>query len=295
MPQLTRRRFLATTAAALPLSRFAFAGFSYDAVPCVLTPEQEVGPFYVADELIRPAIHEGRPGTPLHLHLKFLDTRTCKPIPSAAIDLWHCDASGIYSGYTKASQHMGPPEGGPGGRPPGPPPDRMPGDPDHGPGGPGGPPPAMQPTDKLTFCRGLQMTAADGTARFETIVPGFYEGRTNHIHMKVRFGGHPADDTYKAGHTAHVGQIFFPEDLLLPVMATEPYSSHKIHRTTAAEDGIFQSQGGRTTVAHLINTNPIPNVPWIAEITIMVDPTATPKPVGGFGGPGGPGHPPPGL
>ena len=55
--------------------------------------------------------------------------------------------------------------------------------------------------------------------------------------------------------------------------------------------GIFQSQGGRTTVAHLLNPNPIPNVPWIAEITIMVDPTATPKPVGGFGGPGGPGGP----
>ncbi len=280
MTAVSRRRFLTTAAAAFPLSRFSFAGVLHDAPPCTLTPEQEVGPFYVADELLRTSIHEGKPGTPLHLNIRLLDARTCRPLPAAAIDLWHCDAAGIYSGYTKASQQMGGPggPGGPEGGPNGRPPDFM-----GGPGGPGGPP-AMKPTDKLTFCRGIQITDAEGAVRFETIVPGFYQGRTNHIHLKVRLDGHTGSHTYSAGHTAHTGQIFFPEDLLIPLMKAEPYASHHIHRTTPAEDGPFRSQHGATSMATLLN--PHPESPWTATITLTVDPTATPKPVDGF--PGGP-------
>jgi protocatechuate 3,4-dioxygenase beta subunit len=241
-------------------------------VPCALIPEQEVGPFYVADELIRSAIAEGKPGVPLALRIAFADARTCAPLPNAAIDLWHCDAMGQYSGFTSSNlggPPPGPPHGVPGPGHGGPPPN-------FGPGGP----PAAKPTDHLTFLRGIQITGADGIVNFQTIFPGFYQGRVNHVHFKVRLGGHPDQKTYAAGHTAHVGQLFFPEDVSLALMANEPYASHHIHRTTQAEDGVFTQQHGDLAVSHIA---PIDSARaaagYQAQLTVFVDPTATPAPV----------------
>ncbi|HEX7157520.1 MAG TPA: intradiol ring-cleavage dioxygenase, partial [Edaphobacter sp.] len=290
-PSFSRRRFLTrslATATALHLAPEVFA------LPpaCTLAPEQEVGPFYVANELIRSNIAEDRPGVPLHLRLTILDVHTCAPIPNAAIDLWHCDALGLYSGYTKAN--LGPPpggpdspQGGPGGPPPGFDPNRQgpPGPPrDGGPGG-FGPPPAMKPTDKLTFLRGIQLTGNDGSVAFQTIFPGFYQGRVNHIHYKVRVGGHADGKTYATGHTSHVGQLFFPEDLTAKLMATKPYVSHPIHRTTQSEDGIFIEQHGNLFIATVTPLRQSDLASGLrAELTVAVDPTATPAPVQ----PGGP-------
>jgi protocatechuate 3,4-dioxygenase beta subunit len=61
-----------------------------------LTPEQEEGPFYVALEKIRKDVRLGRPGVPLHLVLKVVDTHRT-PVANAACDIWQCDASGVYS------------------------------------------------------------------------------------------------------------------------------------------------------------------------------------------------------
>jgi protocatechuate 3,4-dioxygenase beta subunit len=65
---------------------------------CVLTPEQEEGPFYIDLAQVRRDIVENRPGVPLALALAVVDSDTCKPIRDAAIDIWHCDALGVYSG-----------------------------------------------------------------------------------------------------------------------------------------------------------------------------------------------------
>lgn len=65
---------------------------------CVLTPEQEEGPFYIDLARVRRNIVEGRPGVPLALALTVVDADTCEPIPDAAVDIWHCDALGVYSG-----------------------------------------------------------------------------------------------------------------------------------------------------------------------------------------------------
>jgi protocatechuate 3,4-dioxygenase beta subunit len=62
-----------------------------------LTPEQEEGPFYVALEKIRKNITLGRPGVPLELRIKVVNSQTGKPIKNAACDIWHCDATGVYS------------------------------------------------------------------------------------------------------------------------------------------------------------------------------------------------------
>ncbi|HEX5928027.1 MAG TPA: intradiol ring-cleavage dioxygenase [Solirubrobacterales bacterium] len=65
---------------------------------CVLTPEQEEGPFYIDLAQVRRNIVEDRPGVPLALALTVVDADTCEPVPDAAVDIWHCDALGVYSG-----------------------------------------------------------------------------------------------------------------------------------------------------------------------------------------------------
>lgn len=74
------------------------AGGTTSAPDCVLTPEQEEGPFYIDFARVRQDIVEDRPGVPLALTVAVVDSNTCKPIRNAAVDVWHCDALGIYSG-----------------------------------------------------------------------------------------------------------------------------------------------------------------------------------------------------
>jgi protocatechuate 3,4-dioxygenase beta subunit len=74
------------------------AGVASGAIACVLTPEMTEGPYYVSGEKIRRNITEGRPGVPLALELTVADASTCKPIKGASVDIWHCDALGVYSG-----------------------------------------------------------------------------------------------------------------------------------------------------------------------------------------------------
>jgi protocatechuate 3,4-dioxygenase beta subunit len=65
---------------------------------CVLTPGQEEGPFYIDLAQVRRDIVEDRPGVPLALALTVVDADGCEPIRDAAVDIWHCDALGVYSG-----------------------------------------------------------------------------------------------------------------------------------------------------------------------------------------------------
>jgi protocatechuate 3,4-dioxygenase beta subunit len=69
------------------------------AVHCVLTPELTEGPYYIAGEKLRRDIREGHAGTVLMLNLRVLSASTCKPIKGAAVDIWHADAAGNYSGF----------------------------------------------------------------------------------------------------------------------------------------------------------------------------------------------------
>jgi protocatechuate 3,4-dioxygenase beta subunit len=65
---------------------------------CVLTPELTEGPFYLDLDLVREDITEGKPGLPFELAVTVVDADSCRPIRDAAVDLWHCDAGGQYSG-----------------------------------------------------------------------------------------------------------------------------------------------------------------------------------------------------
>jgi protocatechuate 3,4-dioxygenase beta subunit len=69
------------------------------AVQCVLTPELTEGPYYIDGEKVRRDIRDGHPGTLLTLRLTVLNASTCKPLEGAAVDIWHADAAGVYSGF----------------------------------------------------------------------------------------------------------------------------------------------------------------------------------------------------
>src|SRR6476469_8002471 len=71
---------------------------SSGAVACVLTPELTEGPYYVSGERLRRNVTEGKKGMLLLLKLSVLNVSTCKPIQNATVEIWHCDAKGVYSG-----------------------------------------------------------------------------------------------------------------------------------------------------------------------------------------------------
>jgi protocatechuate 3,4-dioxygenase beta subunit len=152
------------------------------------------GPFYLEGDKLRRDVREGRPGVPLALRTTVLDVASCKPIKAAAVDIWHCDAGGTYSGF------------------------------------------AQEGTEGRTFLRGIQRTNAKGVATFETIYPGWYSGRTVHIHVRV----------YLGGSAVHTGQLFFPDALTDAVFRRGPYTRRGARDTRNASDSIFRNGGSRS-------------------------------------------------
>ena len=172
------------------------------ATGCVLSPEVTEGPYWIDNKLTRRDLTEDRPGLPLELVLTVHNAKTCTPIKGADVELWHCDAGGAYSGYSSG-----------------------------GPGGPGGQ--HATPSNSKRYLRGHQKAGADGRVRFETIYPGWYRGRTPHIHLKVHVGG----------SVVHTGQLFFDEQTTAAVYRHSPYKSHGQPDTSHAEDMIYAQAG----------------------------------------------------
>ena len=162
------------------------------AVSCVLTPELTEGPYYIAGEKVRRDIREGHAGTLLTLHLRVLNVASCSPIKGAAVDIWHADAAGNYSGFGSD-------------------------------------------TSSRTFMRGIQRTDATGLATFLTVYPGWYQGRTVHIHVKVHVGG----------RVVHTGQLFFPDTLTDAAYKKSPYVLRPNRTTRNAQDSIYINGGKR--------------------------------------------------
>ncbi|KAF9471515.1 aromatic compound dioxygenase, partial [Pholiota conissans] len=91
-----------------------------------------------------------------------------------------------------------------------------------------------------TFARGITLTDSDGVAYFETLVPGHYTGRANHIHIMATINATVlANNTLSGGSISHVGQVFFDQDLLTTVEATSPYSSNTQNQTQNKDDSIL--------------------------------------------------------
>ena len=187
-------------AAGLLVAALGGSGFrsvkSAEAVSCILTPEQTEGPYYIAGEKLRRNITDGRPGTPMLLRAIVVDARTCKPIKNAAVDIWHADASGIYSGFGAGASNR-------------------------------------------TFMRGVQRTDAKGVALFRTVYPGWYQGRTVHIHVKVHVGG----------NVVHTGQLYFPDKVTDAVYRKAPYNSRPDRDVRNPDDSIYRSGGRRSLLS----------------------------------------------
>ncbi len=123
---------------------------------CALTPEAGEGPFYVDPHLIRSDITSGRPGAPLDLAIRVVRSGDCATLTNARVDVWHADATGLYSGYA-------------------------------GQNGVGGVSTATAVGQQ--YLRGTQFTDRDGRVRFRTVFPSWYSGRTPHVHFKIFLGG----------------------------------------------------------------------------------------------------------
>lgn len=122
---------------------------------CVVRPALTEGPYFVDEKLNRsdirsdPSTNAVKPGVTLALTfvVSKVSGSSCAALANATVDVWHCDALGVYSDAT-----------------------------DPGFGG----------TKGTKFLRGYQTTDANGKAAFMTIWPGWYQGRAVHIHFKIR-------------------------------------------------------------------------------------------------------------
>ena len=158
-------------------------------------PRQTEGPFHLDAALLRSDITEGRAGVPLRLVLRVVRAGSCAPIDAAVVDVWHCDAAGVYSGH---------------------------------PGQLGG-----QDTRGERFLRGSQVSDADGYVHFETIYPGWYSGRTTHVHFNVSLS-----DGRKA-----TSQAYFPEEETSAVYRLPPYGARGQKDTSNRADGVVRWEG----------------------------------------------------
>lgn len=184
---------------------------------CALNAEAIRGPFYIPNVLLRREIAEGHPGAPLRLRFKVVDIEGCQPLAGMAVEIWHCDASGDYSGYPSY------------------PPDEFPRVDPEG---------LYEPEDAERFCRGIQFTDSAGLVEFETIVPGWYTPRTPHIHIRVATPGaatlEPDDE-----RVVLTNQVYFPDALTADLFATEaPYRERGPSPFTNLNDAIIHDSDG---------------------------------------------------
>lgn len=144
---------------------------------CLVSPEATEGPFFVDEKLNRsdirvdPANGSISPGVPLRLVLQVnqISKTSCTPLPGATVDIWHCDALGNYSDVRENA---------------------------------GG---AAVDTRGKKFLRGYQITDSEGKVEFQTIYPGWYQGRNVHAHYMIR-----TSPNSEVGHE-FTSQLFFDE------------------------------------------------------------------------------------
>jgi protocatechuate 3,4-dioxygenase beta subunit len=96
-----------------------------------------------------------------------------------------------------------------------------------------------QGSGNRTFMRGLQKTNAKGLALFRTVYPGWYQGRTVHIHVKVHLGG----------NVVHTGQLYFPDTVTDAVYRKGPYNTRGARDVRNANDSIFRNGGSKSLVS----------------------------------------------
>ena len=208
---LTRREALAllgASGAALFGGAFLTSAATGALPGCVVRPAQTEGPFFVDGELDRSDIRydarggNARQGTPLKLKFNVarIGGESCAPLAGAQVHVWHSDASGRYSD-TDVRQAS---------------------------------------ATSLQFLRGYQLTDAAGAAQFLTIVPGWYAGRTAHIHFKIRLVAAPGSTGRSQEFTS---QLYFDDALQDRLFAAAPYGPRGRRDTRNADDFLYRNGG----------------------------------------------------
>jgi protocatechuate 3,4-dioxygenase beta subunit len=172
---------------------------------CVVRPEQTEGPYFVEEGLNRSDIRSDpgsgaiKAGVPLQIAFRVsqVSANACIPLAGAVVDVWHCDAEGMYSDVSDRNGS----------------------------------------TVGQKFLRGAQTTGSDGSVAFTTIYPGWYGGRTVHIHFKIR-----SDAAAQQGYE-FTSQLYFDDALTDQVHAQAPYSNKGQRDLVNAGDRIYQGGG----------------------------------------------------
>jgi len=163
---------------------------------CQLWAEQDEGPYRGDVHPTRRDVTEDRDGVRLALGL-VLGGEWGTPPADGTVEIWHCDAAGRYSGF---------------------------------------PPPAGAPHTEYvrgqTFLRGSQPTDSAGRVEFRTIYPGWYPGRTVHIHGKVHLDK----------RTVLTTQFYFDEEITKQVYTREPYASRPGRQVLNDGDQLFDDR-----------------------------------------------------
>jgi protocatechuate 3,4-dioxygenase beta subunit len=198
-------------AGALAQSPSASTSSTASALPaCVVVPELTEGPYFVDERLDRSDIRTdtatGAVSEGTRFDLSWVVTRidgsACTPFEGAMVDVWHCDAAGSYSDVQDRGFS----------------------------------------TDGQDFLRGYQLTDADGRATFTSVYPGWYDGRTVHVHFKIR------TDPDQSSGTEFTSQLFFDDASTDTVYTAEPYAARGTRTVLNAQDGIYQQSSGQTLV-----------------------------------------------
>jgi protocatechuate 3,4-dioxygenase beta subunit len=193
---------VAAWAGRVPLSSPTGAADQFD---CVATPAQTEGPYFVDERLNRadirldPATQLLSAGIPLHLGISVgrVEGASCAPLAGALVDVWQCDALGVYSDVRDNNDRFD--------------------------------------TRGKQFLRGYQVTDRNGQVEFLTVYPGWYRGRTVHIHFKVRV---PHSNR---GGREFTSQLYFDDALTDLVHGNPPYNSKGKRDTLNPQDGIYRA------------------------------------------------------
>lgn len=188
---MDRRKFIARAGGVLLASHtgqvIGEEKLVYPSKACMPTPRQTQGPYRVPGVPRRSDIREGAAGVPLKLELTVVDDLWCTPVSDFAVEIWHCDAGGYYSGVDNIVFD----------------------------------PRSLEPTGESidmtqeTFLRGYQVTNEQGKAEFTTIYPGWYMPRLAHIHVRLMW----KDVDWTSLDT----QLYLPEDVERAVYQTASY------------------------------------------------------------------------
>ncbi|TDT18404.1 dioxygenase-like protein [Ilumatobacter fluminis] len=173
-----------------------------------LTAATTEGPCYFQSDTGED-ISLGKTGLPMQLCARLVDEQ-CNPLEGYTIEAWHCDVRGIYSGDTSSSDDA----------------DRFAGDFCTA---------GDAEAEQSTYFRGQLTTDASGRVNFATVFPGWYSGRTIHIHFAV---------TDPDGTSRVISQWGFPEAFTTEICTThEQYADRGVQDTPIANDNVFPSEG----------------------------------------------------